>query len=423
MRKLNNLGKVSVGALVFVTAFVMVGAAYLFVGDTQAGPITGRKDTLSTSTPSTVANHTIQFTLNASDAFNAGETIILNFQDDFNTTGFANTDAIDYDIQVAATDEALVVAGSCASTDSIEVTTVNTTTDVFTFTACGSYTAEAAGSTIIVEIGANALLGGTGNTQITNPAKTGNTECSNNATAGAAAICRLTVSGTAMGTSTGDALVAIVEGVAVSASVAESLSFTIAAGAACAGDTGTLDGAAVTTTATTVPLGALNASTSAFKFGCQDLTVSTNAATGYNVTAEINTNLRDNTLADANDTIANTGCDTADTCTSDTDLAAGGGTWAVNSANQGFGYFCEQITNTPCRQAGTSQYHRFACRSVDADDCVPSANEAVEIVLTGNSPVSGNVGRIHYKANVSLTQPAGTYDDGATVTYIATGTF
>ena len=145
---------------------------------TQAASMSSVKDLLSTSAASTAANHTITFTMPAGQTWAAGETLTITVDNAgqlFNLGALANSDPLDYDIRTdtagANTDESIVANAGCASNDAIEITTINTTTDVITFTACGSYTAPANASIIEIQIGTHAALGGAGNSQITNPSK------------------------------------------------------------------------------------------------------------------------------------------------------------------------------------------------------------------------------------------------------------
>ena len=422
MRKINNSGRISLAALLVVTVAVMVGGVYFFAGTADAGVPTGRRDTLSTSAESTASNHTIQFTLPAGEVWAAGETVILNFDDEFNTTGFVITDPLDYDITVAGTEELVVAGTTCGAQDAIEVNTVNTTTDTFTFTACGSYTAEAAASIVIIEIGTNATSPTQGDTQITNPPKTGNTECTNNATVGGAAICEIVISGTAMGSApnSGSALVAIVEGVAVSVTVAETMTFAIdnQDAANCTGDSGTPTIRDINSDPSNqVRFGTIIADNSYF-VACQNLQVTTNASNGYSVTAQENRSLQMTGSIE----ISDTDCDDQTTCASG---VAEGGTWAETDGDDlGFGYACQDVgVSTDCYWATgpfTSTHRRFACTGAAAD-CTPDNGQAAATVMTNNGAVNGNVGKIHYKLSVGVAQTTGEYSN--TVTYIATGRF
>lgn len=138
--------------------------------DVQAAAFTSISDTMTRQKASTAANHTIAFTQNGSTQFVSGETITITFESTFDTSSLANTDPLDYDITINGTEETLVAAG-CGATDEIEITSI--AADVITFTACGSLTAEAAGSAIVVEIGTHTSAPSAGDTQIVNATSSG----------------------------------------------------------------------------------------------------------------------------------------------------------------------------------------------------------------------------------------------------------
>jgi len=140
----------------------------LAVSRTSAANLSTMSDVQSRLLASYASNHTITFTLGGTTTFEATETIVLNFDDTFDTSALAITDPLDYDIKVGATEEAIVANGGCASTDAIEITSINASTETITFTACASYTAGAAGAVIEIEIGTNATSPSAGNSQIVN---------------------------------------------------------------------------------------------------------------------------------------------------------------------------------------------------------------------------------------------------------------
>ncbi len=383
----------------------------------SAATVTSRKDTLSTSAPGANANHTIQFV--TPTAVTNGQTIILTFDtmgtaNEFDLTGLTESGAAsDFDIAEdtdgspascsgTLTDETLDASQGAAAWG----VAVNAgTPDTVTFTApSNAATYIAAGSCIVIEIGTNATNEFTGVNQINNPAKT--------AAAGTSDVNDVVVTGS-FG-NTGSMLVATIDQVNVSATIAESLSFTIAgmAGTTCDDDPDSGSPSYVTTTATAVPFGTI-ATPNTFFAGCQDLTITTNATDGYIVTAEENTSL----LSGAN-TLDDTACDAA--CDHDTSTV--GSAWAT-STNNGLGFWCDDTTSTPCRSTinTNSEYKRFACTGSDAQ-CDPSTGaQGAQIVLTKSGPVNGDVGRVHYKLSVGGLQPAGTYTN--TLTYIATPSF
>lgn len=84
-------------AVVSLLAFLM-----MFVPKTQAASLNTLSDVMTrqkdSSGGSVLSNHTIKFTLGGSTALNSGETIVVNFDDGFDLTGFANTEVEDFDI-------------------------------------------------------------------------------------------------------------------------------------------------------------------------------------------------------------------------------------------------------------------------------------------------------------------------------------
>jgi len=182
-------------------------------------------------------------------------------------------------------------------------------------------------------------------------------------------------------------MVAIIEGVAVSVTIDESLSFSIAGvtNTACTeGGTATQ----VTTTAITVPFGSSGLAANTFYKGCHDLTVSTNAASGYSVTNEVNTSLLRPGTDSGDKTIDNAICDDG-SCTAVIGTATTT-PWATATAN-GFGYTC---SGTACNAEfnAASEFNRFVCTGSDAN-CEPgSGGEAVAAnttSITSATAVSG----------------------------------
>src|SRR3989344_762086 len=167
-------GRITLAAILIVSV-VMLSGAYFSTNQTKGAAIISLKAVLSNPAPaSTTTDQTITFTLPAGNTWAAGETLTVTYATGFVLTGLANTDVLDYDIKTDTgglnTDEAIVAAGACSTTDSIEITSI--VGQVITFTACSSYTAPATGAIYEIQIGLNATLGGTGNTRITNPTKT-----------------------------------------------------------------------------------------------------------------------------------------------------------------------------------------------------------------------------------------------------------
>ncbi len=337
--------------------------------------LTNVKDTLSDSRPNVSANHEIIFTLPVNNDISENNTITVTFQSGFDLT---NIDYTDIDLAGSTSGDQTL-----AATQGTTSWGVGISGQVITFTApsnAGIYLSG--GETITIKIGTNAA-GGTANAQITNPTTTGT----------------YTIDITANGsqTDTGRTIVAIISGVTVSATVTESLTFSIAGvnSSAC-----TLGNAvsAVTTTATTVPFGTLTANT--FKKGCQSLSISTNAGNGYSLTSQETDQLTNG----GGDIIPDTTCDTG-TCTEST-----GAAWAT-ATNNGFGHTCFGSDCVAAYSSGSS-YRQFA--SI-AD------SETAQIMQSNAGPVSNSTTTVVYQISVSATQASGDYSN--TVVYIATAQF
>jgi len=100
---------------------------------------------LSDSRKSTVSNYTITHDQNSGAQFTSGDTLDVTFPAGFNLTALASPG--DYDFKVASTDETVQTA-ACGATDTVRA---SVSSQVITFEACSSYTAEAAGSIIEIQ--------------------------------------------------------------------------------------------------------------------------------------------------------------------------------------------------------------------------------------------------------------------------------
>lgn len=216
-----TIKKYSKTAIVLGLILAILGM-YGLIPTGQAASTTSRKDTLSDSRPATLSNHTIQFvtptgvdantdtiilTFDSSPAFVMGTFALLNFDLAVDTTGPIG------DCGSFVTEKTLAVAAAAG------VWGVGQSGQVVTFTAPtdAGATEIAAGSCVQIEIGSNATAGGGGSTQITNPTKV--------AGSGTADIDEIDITGAF--NDTGKILVATIEGVTVSATIAESLSVII----------------------------------------------------------------------------------------------------------------------------------------------------------------------------------------------------
>jgi hypothetical protein len=183
--------------------------------------------------------------------------------------------------------------------------------------------------------------------------------------------------------------VGIIESELITVSVSPTLSFTIAgvaSGQTAFGATNTN----VTTTATTVPFGSISTATP--YYAAQDLTVSTNAVSGYTVTG-----FEDGALRKTNGTTI-------------TDFST---TPGDNNGNDGFGYSGRSTSGTDCsvvyNTSGSFYSRGFGTSGTPGG------------VMTNAGPVSGSVCRVIYRVRVPATQAPGDYQN--VVTYIATPSY
>lgn len=213
--------------------------------------------------------------------------------------------------------------------------------------------------------------------------------------------------------------VAPVEGVLVSATIDETLNFTVAAvtSANLATTCGfTPAGNLITSTATTVPFG--NSMTpNTFYNAAQQLTVSTNAPGGYSVKVEENDQMGKEgkvcTGAAAGESvncIKDTTCD-GSSCTESTS-----GDWATGS-NNGLGYSLSNVSGTNASFLYNEASRTFSAKQF-ADQEVP---ETKQNIMASSGVVSGDSACIIYRLSVSGTQPAGYYYNK--VKYTASATF
>ncbi|HUS60516.1 MAG TPA: hypothetical protein VMX76_04055 [Nevskiaceae bacterium] len=221
-----------------------------------------------------------------------------------------------------------------------------------------------------------------------------------------------------------DVKVAPVEAVLVSATVDETLSFTVAGRGA--GTTSCGKGAAtgIVSTATSIPWAVLS-SANTFYDTAQQLTVSTNADAGYAVTIEENDQMGKNGKAcsgadagEAVNCIKDTTCDGA-ACDEDEE-----DDWET-PANNGLGISLEDETDSDA----VFQYNveSGGCEGVAATDfCARqiadmAASETKANIMSNTAPVSGSSVYVCYRISISATQPAGYYYNK--VKYTCTATF
>ena len=209
-----------------------------------------------------------------------------------------------------------------------------------------------------------------------------------------------------------------VEAVLVSATVNPSLTFQISGVAAAQTRCGV--STSVTTTATAVPYGDIT-TTSAFYDAAHQISVSTNAPSGYVVKVAEDDELSADTNGDGtlDTTISDTTCDGAN-CTASTKAK-----WNTTSTN-GWGYSLENSTSTlpfaygdtsgNC-SGGTYCAKQFACNN--STNC--SVVTAAQQIASSTAPSATQQFYVCYRLNVAPTTPAAYYQ--TRILYFASGTF
>lgn len=212
---------------------------------------------------------------------------------------------------------------------------------------------------------------------------------------------------------------AVTEAVLISTTVDENLSFIVgglAAGTYCGNST-------ITTTATSVPWGRL-ASTNAFYYAAQQLTVSTNAASGYTVTIQENDQMGKNGNA-CTGTAPSAGNYTfgANNCIRDTVCGASNcsesvaADWTDATSYPGLGYSIANQSGTDASFTYSDSGRAFNSKQL-ADKV---GGETPAVVMNNAGPVSGSSIYLCYRISVPGNQPAGYYYNIAK--YTATATF
>lgn len=368
---------------IFTLALILVvSLAYWGIGKVQGASMTGEKDILSDSRPSTKSNHTISLT--TAGAWNTNSTITITLDGGFTTPPTAPGD-FDFAFGTNGTETDVGLSSSTNTANTWKVSVSNTL--ITLITGNNAAWVPAAGNKCTIKIGTNATGGAN---QYTNPAKS--------AVPGTADIISVDIS-YGPGTDTGKAMVAIIEGVTVTATVAESLSssITVMPMADCNSDFGTKSSAASSSN-TSIGFGTVTPAT--FYHACQDLAVATNGANGYTITSQENSMMYNGT-----NSIPDTSCDTS--CSEST-----GAAWIVTS-NYGFGHGCLNKTGTACNAAYTNTNIARQFANI-------GASETAQSIMSNASP-SNNTSQIEYRLNVNPIQQPGDYT--STIVYIVTPNF
>ncbi len=245
MKKISSMTSLGLIAAMF---FLLMGP---FSHMAYAAAITSASDTLSSQKVSTLANHDIQFTSPTGVA--SGATIIITFPSDFSIA--AAMDFTDMDVLDDTVNATLAASPSGATWGA-----VRTSATVITLT--NGTTAVAGGSVIRIKIGTNATSQSTGVRQITNTTTNGSKVIALSGTFG----------------DTGNITVNILtdDQVAVTATVDQSLTFSIS--------DNTIGFGSLVTANARFANGAATGADGPTSASAHTLAVATNAPTGYNIT-------------------------------------------------------------------------------------------------------------------------------------------
>lgn len=353
-RDLQKMMKMFVAVVIMITALFQPFVP-TFVHHASAAALTSLSDTMSTVKKNTVSNHDISFVTPTGVA--SGQTIILTFPSDYSINA-----SLDYtDIDVLDDGVNVTLAGSPSGATWGAVRTSGT---VITLT--NGNVAVGAASVVRIKIGTNATNQSTGVRQITNPT-----------TAGSYAIA---LSGTF--TDTGSITTTIVDDdtVAVSATVGQSLTFTISSNS--------------------ITFGTLSASAARYADGstgsasdtvAHTLAVATNGTSGYTIT------VKGATLT--------SGLNSID--------AIGGTPAASSTGTEQFGIYATKAGGSNGTIA--TPYATASSFGYDA-----SASTATTFA-SGTSATATETYSLHYLANIAATTEAGSYT--ANLVYVATANF
>jgi len=347
----------------------------------EAAQLAQVSDTISTSKPGVVADHTIAFTTPTGVPAD-GSTIEITIPSGFDMSLIGEDD-----IDIADDGADLTTDTSCGAVNAA----VSTSSQTITIEICsGGGGAIAAASTVTIEIGANATSSGTGANQITNHASEGNYE--------------LGIAGTMA--DEGYTRLVIIQSVVVTGEVEPSLTLVIEgvnAGQPVNADATVTTG---TTTATTVPFGSVQPSTEYVM--AQNIRVSTNAESGFTVTVETSSDLESSTSATIDAFVDGSGTSTAITWT-------GPSAQSGNTDTYGhWGLTTEDITLSDDDSFGDALY---------VGDFVQNPREIMYSTTSGDGTTE-HIGytRVGYKLQISSMQEAAT-DYTTQLTYIATPIF
>lgn len=386
---------------VFTVALVLVVLlGFWTIQQAQGAAFTGERVLLQSSIPATASWQEHRFVIPA--AWAVSTTFFIDLGGLF-TTPPDGVEDFDIEFGVGALESAnqsevslLFGTGAPPDIDDWQVVITNNTRITFR-TASDGASIPSANHTVYIEIGTQADFGGAGDTSYTNPAKISAEAIADTYT--------ITYDYNAA-VDTGAAMVAVIEGVTVSATVSESLSVTVGTVSSGDCDTSFTSENDASANATAISFGPI--STDTFYHGCLDWVVSTNAANGFSATAESNSALQ---IVSTTTTIE------FFTVTAATANPTTAYVWGATNT-YGFGYTCDDenggtVCNTDFTSGANNSYRPFADKSLGTPE------DPAEFL--SSSTATASTSRIDYRLKTVATQAAGDYTN--ILTYIFTPTF
>lgn len=360
-----------------IVLLILFGLAQFFVSVPQAvfaATLTSISDTMSrlinSSGGDVLSDHAMQFTTTTGVA--SGQTIVITFPSDFDGANDPQG-ALDFsDVDLAedttpdavcdGTDEPLVASGATASQWNAAFS--GTEGRILTLTSGGASAIIGAASQVCVKIGENAT-GGAANSQYANPTTSGS---------------KTTALSVGSGADTGNAIVQILDNdrVSVSATVSESLNFTIS-------DT-SIGFSTLSTSAARYATG--DAVGSSTEVETHTIVVGTNAANGYTLT------INGSTLAAGSPTIT----------------AIGSANTASSAGSEQFGIRADATGGSGAVSAPYAAAGFALDTAAFPDDLATSAGSSANTTYS-----------LRYLANIASDTEPGSYT--TTLTYVATANF
>jgi len=371
---------------------------------------------------------------------------------DYCSDGIPDTDGFDSASLPSGTDITNYITLSPAALSIVNTSTTLSTIANYHLVTIGFAGTVSSSTTIAISIGSTAAGGSGTINKFINPTKSSTHVAGN---ADIRAILVETQNASSVTVDTGTIRVAPIEGVMVSATVDQTLSFKI-----CGVDTDrtlndTYEATCTWPSGISTPTAACGIGSSTFDFqtdsvhvsfnagsailsdtfytGAQYLQLSTNASSGYNLTVYeedqmgLNHNICSGTAPSAGDfTFGSATCIRDTLCTASPCTESSEENWIEADTYPGLGFSLQDINGTDAAfeyiDAGnTLPFTARQFADTDRKDPLDSENEVAQDVMSNSGPVSNSAAYVCYRVAVSNLQPAGYYNN--TVKYTATAKF